>query len=748
MSWPAYVFDVAKRARHARCVPALDTVRCPSVAGLVSVVLPVHNGARHLAEALDSVLAQTYPDLELIVVDDGSTDATPAILAAYAARDARIEIVRQANAGLPKALSCGFRRARGEFLTWTSDDNRLRPDCLARLVDCLRRHPRWDMVYANEDLIGEDGSPLRDSHWFWNYQVPPGSEHVALPTDPAELNTVSNNHVGAAFLYRDRVDMLLGDYSPARFGTEDYDYWMRVNLFLTLRHADFPDPVYQYRFHSRSLTSRDAEMGITRGRPALMAFEDFRRDFALAPLALTVRHGAGVRPRAVARHLARWAERVGRVSAEALERPELSLPRLWLPRVHVEVVERVAEAGPPPPRPAWSALLVTGDDVLPDQVDPAWDVCWVARPLASPPRTRMARQGWLAIPDLDALCAALDVRARSDHLARLEAEIAEPPTPAWPISVVVCTYRRPALLDACLASLAGQRFPPDDYEVIVVNNDPVDRATDAEVAALRARYFPDRPARLRLVHCPLPGLSAARNAGISEARGEVVCFIDDDATAAADWLDTLWAAYREHPEAGVVGGTVRLEVPNPTPAAVRPGRKHYWSEYLPRRSEVHAVDFRAFPFGANWSARRRTLLAIGGFRSRYGRRGADFGGSEEIVAACLVQAIGQQVLVAPAADVLHSPARSRFTRRHVWRTGMRAIRTWLQEQLDGYLPVQVGLWAIADWTAREARAVVQARGPTHDRLLHAIALVGNARLLRPLLAARLARYRRPFVRTF
>src|SRR6266545_6305190 len=278
VSWQAYALYRFKRSFQLRHSPRLGALRCPAVHDLVSVVLPVYNGADYVRESIDSVLGQTYTDFELIVIDDGSTDATPAILDEYTRRDTRVRVIRQSNHRLPHALSHGFRVARGEFLTWTSADNRLKPRCLEKLVDCLRRHPDWDMVFANLDIIGDDGKPLRNSSWYSGYQTPPGSEHIALPTDALELNVVANNTVGAAFLYRNQVDFLLGDYSRFRFGTEDYDYWMQVNSLFTLRHADFAEPLYDVRFHSASLTARDDELGITRSREGLMVFDDARRD--------------------------------------------------------------------------------------------------------------------------------------------------------------------------------------------------------------------------------------------------------------------------------------------------------------------------------------------------------------------------------------------------------------------------------------------------------------------------------------
>jgi glycosyltransferase involved in cell wall biosynthesis len=134
-----------------------------------------------IAGSIDSVLAQTYPHFELIIVDDGSTDETPRIAAEYARRDPRVRVITQDNQKIPRALNRGFREARGEFLTWTSCDNRLKPAFCTRLVSCLQRHPCWDMAYANLDLIGEDGEYLRGTGYFEGYQRPWGSEHIFRP---------------------------------------------------------------------------------------------------------------------------------------------------------------------------------------------------------------------------------------------------------------------------------------------------------------------------------------------------------------------------------------------------------------------------------------------------------------------------------------------------------------------------------------------------------------------------------------
>ncbi len=367
ISWPAYSFYRYRQARQEVYATNLKAVRCPGQSGMVSIILPVYNGADYVAEAIESVLHQTYANYELVVVDDGSTDATPEIVETYARSDPRIRVIHQPNLRLPAALNTGHQAARGEYITWISADNHLKTEFLEKMVACLGRHPDWDMTYANIDLIGADGAPMRGSDWYVGYQNPPGSEHIALPSDRFELNVVANNYLGAAFLYRNRVNFSLGDYSRQRFGMEDYDYWMRVNALLTLRHADLTESLYEYRFHSTSLTSRDEELGITRRREGLMVFEDARRDFYLTPLAWCVREGKRERAQELAGEVRSW---IGAANHKLLEHPLLDAEEthsLWLPQVGLQITDDPAEISAPPewPRHVYKVLALCSDEVPP-----------------------------------------------------------------------------------------------------------------------------------------------------------------------------------------------------------------------------------------------------------------------------------------------------------------------------------------------------------------------------------------------
>ena len=125
---------------------------------LISIVLPVYNGQRYLAESIESCLKQSYSNWELILVDDGSTDRTQEIIESI--HDPRVVTVRHStNRRLPAALNSGFRQSQGELLTWTSCDNRYEPlNALETMMRFLQTDLECDMVYASCDFIDAIGN--------------------------------------------------------------------------------------------------------------------------------------------------------------------------------------------------------------------------------------------------------------------------------------------------------------------------------------------------------------------------------------------------------------------------------------------------------------------------------------------------------------------------------------------------------------------------------------------------------------
>lgn len=201
----------------------------------VSIVLPVYNVSRYLRQSIESCLSQTYTNIELIIVDDASTDDTSKIIKSF--KDKRIICLRHnKNKGLPSALNTGFEKATGEYLTWTSDDNFYASEAIERMLRFLREQ-NCLFVYADFSKFTEnDPSKLTP---------------INLP-EIGEL--VNRNVVGACFLYSRKVRDIIGDFDVETFLAEDYDYWIRVSKKFKMCHLK--ERLYFFREHSNSLTSK------------------------------------------------------------------------------------------------------------------------------------------------------------------------------------------------------------------------------------------------------------------------------------------------------------------------------------------------------------------------------------------------------------------------------------------------------------------------------------------------------------
>lgn len=201
----------------------------------VSIVLPVYNGENSLANAIESILCQTYQNLELIIVNDCSTDGTSKILEKYIVQDSRIKIINNSvNLKLPISLNVGFSQATGNYYTWTSDDNLYKKNAIERMVRTMEEKPNIDMVYADFTKIDEDGNEI---------------DFVKLD-EPKSLLTA--NVVGACFLYKSKIAKKVGYYDPNLFLAEDYDYWIRIWRTGKLKHIK--EDLYYYKCHKRSLS--------------------------------------------------------------------------------------------------------------------------------------------------------------------------------------------------------------------------------------------------------------------------------------------------------------------------------------------------------------------------------------------------------------------------------------------------------------------------------------------------------------
>ena len=185
-------------------------------AGKVSVIIPCYNQARFLGEAIRSVLCQGYADLEIIVVDDGSTDATWEVASNFAKEDPRVRLVGQENRGLAAARNRGLSEAGGEYVVFLDSDDRLVSGALAVGIRELGAHPGCAFVAGICRKITADGS------------VVSGWEQFRVRDDPyLELLRSCPVYVPAV-MYRRRVFDAVGGFDTSYRAAEDYDLYYRI----------------------------------------------------------------------------------------------------------------------------------------------------------------------------------------------------------------------------------------------------------------------------------------------------------------------------------------------------------------------------------------------------------------------------------------------------------------------------------------------------------------------------------------
>lgn len=207
----------------------------------VTVLMPVYNGQAFLREAVASVLAQTYHDFELLIIDDGSTDKTPAILQEF--HDPRIRIVRnETNLKLIRSLNRGIGLARGEFIARMDADDLCHPERFARQVEFLERSPDVDVV--GTDIIIFETDTAR------------GFRPSPPPTSAAqvrwELLRVSCLYHPTVML-RKSIFASEEPYDPEYVHCEDYELWLRLSRRRRLENLD--EPLLYYRRHAASITA-------------------------------------------------------------------------------------------------------------------------------------------------------------------------------------------------------------------------------------------------------------------------------------------------------------------------------------------------------------------------------------------------------------------------------------------------------------------------------------------------------------
>jgi glycosyltransferase involved in cell wall biosynthesis len=210
-----------------------------TVAPLISVLMPAYNVRRYVGEAIDSVLSQTLPDFELLIIDDGSTDDTPHILAGYAGRDERIQILTRQNGGIAAALNAGLAHARGTFIARMDADDVCLPERFEKQVAYLNAHPQCVLVGSRVLLIDPDGEPL--------YQM----DSVELEHEKIDqlLLQAQWSIVHPSIMMRAQAVRQIGGYNDLA-PVEDHDLFLR--LAEVGRLVNLPEVLLKYRKHPQN----------------------------------------------------------------------------------------------------------------------------------------------------------------------------------------------------------------------------------------------------------------------------------------------------------------------------------------------------------------------------------------------------------------------------------------------------------------------------------------------------------------
>ena len=219
---------------------------------LVSVLLPVYNAQDYLKQSIDSILGQTLTDFELIIVNDGSTDGSKAIIDSYS--DPRIIVIDQSNAGLPVSLNRAIARAKGKYLARQDADDVSEPTRFEKQVAFLEARPDYGLLGTWAQILEQDCIVDR---------------HLKHPIENGELQIkllFYNCFAHSSVMIRKNVLDICGLYpeDPEKFPPEDYDLWLRIAQ--ASKVANLPSALLQYREVPGSISRQKLELMQARAR--------------------------------------------------------------------------------------------------------------------------------------------------------------------------------------------------------------------------------------------------------------------------------------------------------------------------------------------------------------------------------------------------------------------------------------------------------------------------------------------------
>ena len=213
---------------------------------LVSVVIPVYNSEKYLEECLDSILNQTYENIEIIAINDGSEDSSLDILKKYSNK---IRIFPQENQGLASSLNLGVSKIKGNWLKWFSPDDIMYPYMIETLVGEAKKHSDNTIFYSNWNIIDDAGKILREFHES-NYNELSAFDYNVRLLDGQQINvntTLISTHLLEKCTIRELAD-------PVAI---DYDFFLHSALLYSTRFHLISKPLVKYRVHTDQLSHKN-----------------------------------------------------------------------------------------------------------------------------------------------------------------------------------------------------------------------------------------------------------------------------------------------------------------------------------------------------------------------------------------------------------------------------------------------------------------------------------------------------------
>jgi glycosyltransferase involved in cell wall biosynthesis len=653
----------------------------------VTVLMPVFNGERYVAAAIESVLEQTHRQFELLILDDGSTDDTPRILADYAARDTRIRVFRHDNMDQPATLNRGLRLARHDWVAIMDHDDICMPDRLKRQLQLRAQEPEARVIGTWALEINSEGRVLRTRGRGATTVMEFRAQYASGGRIPLVHPSV--------LMHRPTI-LELGGYDPVFGPSADTELWTRV----AQRHpiVVVPEPLIMYRIHSQSMSVRRLfeQRELLR---CIMERDRARRQLQPVPSVAEFRAGRPAwKPRRWldSQHDLFWFLR----SHCLLAASERRLLRATLfgaaaalvspPNAVRLATRRVAAIG----GPRRAANATRGDSYrvvdleLTEPVAPV-ELSSEQNGIGLIGRWHGRIVGFALLPwqsgavvTAEALRSLVDrefgrrvLRLRAQ--AAMQAAWARSGTPASPppsrrtsLTVAICTRDRPASLSRLLESLDRVRNGSSfrSVEVLVVDNASTGDDTRAAVAHLEWATY---------LHEPRPGLNFARNAALHAASGDLLAFLDDDVVVDRHWLAGLYNAHTDCPEAGGFSGLVlplrldsQAQLEFERRGGFGRGFERIYHASASAANPLHPVGAGVVGAGCNMAFDRGLLLELGGFDEALDT-GAPLPGGGDLDIFYRVLRAGRSIVYEPTYAVFHEHRETMSQlRRQYWSWGL------------------------------------------------------------------------------